>query len=116
MKEFRTAITDACESSEVAGFKSVICYRTGLAVPLCKDPENLFDLDEVSKIFRDVAESKRLEQETMGPAFLHYAVQIILNSKSSTGRPKPIQFHTGLGTQKPCMSGDLITDSWYRRQ
>lgn len=97
-REMETAIADR----EVAGFKSVICYRTGLDVPPEKDTE------EALKVFVEI--HRQIRVDTMSNAgrpftrvdhrglneyFVHLLAEQI---RASHQRPrKPVQFHTGLG-------------------
>ena len=90
-RRFVTAIEQALEDLEVAGFKSVICYRTGLAVPSF----NADDKQVLSSIFqsKDKAKLSRLEDDRLGPYFLHLTARLIQAAQWK----KPLQFHTGLG-------------------
>jgi glutamine synthetase len=97
-REMETSVADR----EVVGFKSVICYRTGLAVP----PEK--DVDEALKVFVDI--HRQIRADTLSNAgrpftrvnhrglneyFVHLLAEVI---RGSNQRPrKPVQFHTGLG-------------------
>ncbi|KAF8341813.1 amidohydrolase-domain-containing protein [Amanita rubescens] len=78
-------------NSRVVGFKSIICYRTGLDVSLSDAPET------VIRVFRDVlflhrrADSVRLQHKPLNDYILRLALEVC----KETG--KPIQFHTGLG-------------------
>ena len=93
--DFTKTITDALDNPNVAGFKSVICYRTGLAIPN--------DVNELSSnaisVMKELATSKtavsfaRLEHEILNPFFVHLTAIAIETSQ----RKKPLQFHTGLG-------------------
>ena len=88
---FQAAMLEALENPEVIGFKSVICYRVGLAV-------QGFD-ENVQSAMKSMLEdclaenSYRLEDEQLNSYFLHLAVQLLENKNSK----KPLQFHTGLG-------------------
>ena len=93
--DFSKTITDALDDPNVAGFKSVICYRTGLAIP--KDVNDLSS-NAISVMKELAASSKsvsfaRLEHETLNPFFVHLTAIAIETSQ----RKKPFQFHTGLG-------------------
>ena len=90
-ERFTIAISDALKSSEIVGFKSVICYRTGLAIPTCihQFEESLLSLLEDDSIQKYT----RLQDATLGPFFVHLTARLIEHSKT----PKPFQFHTGLG-------------------
>lgn len=97
-REMETSVADR----EVVGFKSVICYRTGLDVP----PEK--DVDEALRVFVDI--HRQIRADTLSNAgrpftrvnhrglneyFVHLLAEVI---RGSNQRPrKPVQFHTGLG-------------------
>ena len=88
---FVTTIEEAIACPDVSGFKSVICYRTGL---------NISSYEAVhAKKLKVVLENKkiqaftRLEDVHLGPFFVHLTAQAIERKKSK----KPLQFHTGLG-------------------
>ena len=93
--DFNKTITDALHDPNVAGFKSVICYRTGLAIPR--------DVDDLSThailVMKELAVSSkkvsfaRLEHETLNPFFVHLTAIAIETGQ----KKKPFQFHTGLG-------------------
>jgi hypothetical protein len=88
---FIATIKKAIRDPDVVGFKSVICYRTGLAI-------GEFSSDNISlKSAMDQMlslGSTRLEDEVLSPYFVHLTAQLISESK---GPRKPFQFHTGLG-------------------
>ncbi|MCJ1288000.1 hypothetical protein MMC26_007353 [Xylographa opegraphella] len=98
MKHFTAAMKNAVKNSEVVGFKSVICYRTGLAIGGRKDYQDANQLGSawaavLQQILRN--EFTRLEDPILSPFFLHTAVELIRDSEGR--RIKPLQFHTGLG-------------------
>ena len=90
-ERFMTAILEAIADPEVAGFKSVICYRVGLAIPE--------DDNAVKERFAFMTEpdsfkkASRLEDDRLCPYFVHTTAQMLRSRKSK----KPFQFHTGLG-------------------
>lgn len=90
-RRFTIAIENALSDPEVVGFKSVICYRVGLAIPA-------FDADARIAIY-DILQSKdkercsRLEDDRLSPFFVHLTALAIERSNNK----KPFQFHTGLG-------------------
>ena len=90
-ERFMSAIDEAIADPEVAGFKSVICYRFGLAIP---EPDNA-----VKERFAFMTEpdsfkkASRLEDDRLCPYFVHTTAQMLRSRKSR----KPFQFHTGLG-------------------
>ena len=88
---FDKAIVDAVNDPRVAGFKSVICYRTGLDVQ--SYPQEAVR-DVLTSLLENARDSKfRLQHEVANPYFLHFAVGIL----KRMGSKKPLQFHTGLG-------------------
>lgn len=89
--QFIQKIEEALSNPEVAGFKSVICYRVGLAIPEF-DPRGS---DQIVALLqtRDSKGLSRLEDSQLSPYFIHLTAQLIGASKSN----KPFQFHTGLG-------------------
>lgn len=97
-REMETSVTDR----EVAGFKSVICYRTSLAIPQEKDS------DEALRVFTDIHRHIRANQMNnagqtftrvahtgLNEYFVHIVAEVIRGSRQLPR--KPIQFHTGLG-------------------
>jgi len=95
---FDAAIKDAVEDPEVVGFKSVICYRTGLDLP------PLLSVGDVRASFVDyigqlqdegITSFKRLDGLPLNAYLVNKTASII--SKSHSQQKKPLQFHTGLG-------------------
>ena len=91
LNEFMSEIEEAILDPDVAGFKSVICYRTGLRIPGfdAQDENKLGDILEDATI----ESFSRLEHEQLNPYFVHITAQTIVRRNSK----KPLQFHTGLG-------------------
>ena len=89
--KFRTAISEALVKPDIVGFKSVICYRTGLNIPTdVHGAENrLFAILNNPSIETYM----RLEDPVLSPYFVHLTAQLIASHKNK----KPFQFHTGLG-------------------
>ena len=88
---FSSAINEAIADPEVVGFKSVICYRVGLAIPPFE--ASLGDAFAFMAQPDGVAKASRVEDERLSPYFVHLTAQLIMRRKSK----KPFQFHTGLG-------------------
>ena len=89
--QFKAAVQEALKDPEVVGFKSVICYRVGLAIQgFDKHVEGAMKSILESG---NAEESYRLEDEKLSPYFVHLTAMMIERSKSK----KPFQFHTGLG-------------------
>lgn len=97
---FEQAIATSLADPDVAGFKSVICYRTGLRIQLGKD----MDVTEAGlRSFRRnflptcVMRRFRVAHKGMNDALVISVCKLIGAGLSQGGRPKPLQFHTGLG-------------------
>jgi len=88
---FIATIKKSIRDSDVVGFKSVICYRTGLAIAdFSSDNTRLkAAMDRILS-----SGSTRLEDRVLSPYFVHLTAQLISESKEPR---KPFQFHTGLG-------------------
>ena len=91
-KQFEQVIRAALDDPDVAGFKSVICYRTGLQVPVLSNT----DFDTLDKHITSLPRQKieRLEDDRLNPQFVNLAAKVI---HGHPGPRKPFQFHTGLG-------------------
>lgn len=97
--DFTRAITDAMDDPEVAGFKSVVCYRTGL------DVESDYNeaLMRVGKPFekyisRCIRKRKfRIDRKPFNDYLVLKTLEV-LSERTERGRmAKPLQLHTGLG-------------------
>lgn len=98
LKAFDHSIVEAIADPEVVGFKSVICYRTGLGIP--RRP----DAAAARKAFEEIHEKHtkgtdkaftRVNHRGLNEYLVHRLACLIRNA-SGSGK-KPIQFHTGLG-------------------
>lgn len=97
---FEEAIAVFMQEEDVVGFKSVICYRTGLYVSMGKDIEVSEDgLRSFRRHFLPdcVARNFRVEAKGMNDALVISTCKLIAASHSQRGIAKPLQFHTGLG-------------------
>ncbi|CBX98178.1 similar to developmental protein fluG [Plenodomus lingam JN3] len=97
---FEGAIQDAIADPEVAGFKTVICYRTGLDI----EP----DYEEAAKVVGHPFEryvkncirkrSYRIEKKALNDYIVLRTLEILSEQvRHSDAFTKPLQFHTGLG-------------------
>ena len=78
VKNFEAIIGDTLNDPAVAGYKSVICYRTGLDIPNLT--ENAVEaLEAISSILNDEAlpTFKRLEDSLLNPYFVHVTAALI---------------------------------------
>ncbi|KAK1069601.1 hypothetical protein LTR74_004714 [Friedmanniomyces endolithicus] len=98
--EFEQAIVAAIQDDEVVGFKSVVCYRTGLDVTVGRDLEvNEHGLRSFSRHFLPdaLARDFRVEAKGMNDALVISACKLIAAADEQGATAKPLQFHTGLG-------------------
>ncbi|GJN72383.1 hypothetical protein PCL_04163 [Purpureocillium lilacinum] len=95
-RTFEQSILHAISDPEVVGFKSVICYRTGLAIPRTPNAE------QAISAFEGIFEQRRapgaeafarVDHPGLNEHLVHFVAGLV---KTSHGN-KPIQFHTGLG-------------------
>lgn len=97
---FEEAIAQAIEDDEVVGFKSVICYRTGLGV---KTGSDLQVTEAGLRSFMDdflpdcEARDFRVEHKGMNDALVISTCKLIAAGFQQRHIAKPLQFHTGLG-------------------
>ena len=99
-REYEEQIKNLIHDPEVVGFKSVVCYRTGLDI----EPEHLSDsalassVDDFHLYVDAAAQGKyRIEYKGVNDFLVGGALQLLSSSAGETGTSKPIQFHTGLG-------------------
>jgi hypothetical protein len=94
---FDLVMKDAVDDPEVVGFKSIICYRTGLDIPALLSTHEVKEsfLNHIDQLRADgVREFKRLDSLPLNAYLVNRAASIISRSPSPK---KPLQFHTGLG-------------------
>ncbi|KAL9062544.1 MAG: hypothetical protein Q9157_008834 [Trypethelium eluteriae] len=99
-REFEQRIKNLILDPEVVGFKSVVCYRTGLDV----EPEHLSEsalgaaIDDFHLYVDSAAQGQyRIEHKGVNDFLVGGTLQLLSSSRLETGMSKPIQFHTGLG-------------------
>ena len=100
LKAFDEAIASAIADPEVVGFKSVVCYRTGLDVIVGQDHEvsdEGFDSFQMEFLPHCVAHDFRLEAKGLNDALVISTCKLISAAFKQNGKAKPFQFHTGLG-------------------
>ncbi|TVY40421.1 Protein fluG [Lachnellula subtilissima] len=93
---FRKAIRDFINDPEVVGFKSVVCYRSGLDISTCADSEFMSEFVALFSGLKaqGVTEFKRIDREFINWSLVNLTAELI---EESNGHKKPFQFHTGLG-------------------
>ncbi|WQF88466.1 Putative glutamine synthetase, catalytic domain, metal-dependent hydrolase [Colletotrichum destructivum] len=98
LKAFDHSIAEAIADPEVVGFKSVICYRTGLAIPRRPDAaaaRKAFETIHANHTQGTDKAFTRVNHHGLNEYLVHRLACLIRNA-TGTGK-KPIQFHTGLG-------------------
>ncbi|KAL4970204.1 extracellular developmental signal biosynthesis protein FluG [Aspergillus stella-maris] len=95
-RDFITRISEAIRDPAVVGFKSVICYRTGLDVqPTHGDTRELLQ-SFARTISRSTVSTARVEDKPLNDWLVREALNLLTSAKSSYPN-KPLQLHTGLG-------------------
>ncbi|KAJ5288666.1 hypothetical protein N7478_001696 [Penicillium angulare] len=94
---FLALLEHAMDDSAVVGFKSVICYRTGLDI----DPHRADEATMTASLHRTLDSGTkrsgyRIEDKPLNDWLVHETLQAI-TLKKRQGVSKPLQFHTGLG-------------------
>ena len=97
LKEFDYLIKQSLSDPDVVGFKSVICYRTGLDISAVADTDlAMLSLAEIiTRYSAPGAHFQRLQHDGFNELFIHRTARLIGSGPGSF--KKPIQFHTGLG-------------------
>ncbi|RVD85521.1 uncharacterized protein DFL_003842 [Arthrobotrys flagrans] len=95
--KLRDIIRKALKDDNTAGFKSVVCYRGGLNI-------NGDDFTEefVINAYQNILVSSRedgwkLSNSRLNDFLLHLFAREMTRHVEQGGKPKPLQFHTGLG-------------------
>ena len=100
LKAFETAIVELIKDDDVVGFKSVICYRTGLDVAVGSDVDiatnglYAFRDDFLPNCLED---DFRVESKGLNDCILISTCRLLTAGFEESGLAKPLQFHTGLG-------------------
>lgn len=96
LEAFDAAVRTAIADPEVVGFKSVICYRTGLDIPAVVDLALArASLAELVSDYAGPAGLARLQHPGLNDLVVHRTAALI--SEAPARARKPLQFHTGLG-------------------
>lgn len=97
---FEAAIANFIRDEEVVGFKSVICYRTGLDVRVARDVDvatNGLDAFRDDYLPDCVEDDFRIETKGLNDCLLISTCRLLTAGFQQGGIAKPLQFHTGLG-------------------
>lgn len=96
-QQFLDAIDRAMDDPAVVGFKSVICYRTGLDVDPYSGDEDLLTASLHRVLDSGTRRSGyRVEEKPLNDWLVQQTLKAI-TFKKRAGVVKPLQFHTGLG-------------------
>lgn len=105
--EFRNQIRACTNNHNVRGFKSVVCYRTGLDVGLSSrkvlKPQQGLTESELLTAFHDFVQnavrknSFRIEEKAFNDYLVIAVCEVLTKRASADGERLPLQFHTGLG-------------------
>ncbi|KID82847.1 developmental protein FluG [Metarhizium guizhouense ARSEF 977] len=96
--DFEAELRGAISNADVVGFKSVICYRTGLDIASrASESEARAAFASIFSQRQSVNATRftKLNHRALNEFIVHRLAQLIRDSKST--HKKPIQFHTGLG-------------------
>ncbi|KAJ5114789.1 hypothetical protein NUU61_000548, partial [Penicillium alfredii] len=97
-QRFEQVLADAMADSAVVGFKSVVCYRTGLDVdPYSSDETTLAGSLARTLDSGTLKSGFRIEDKPLNDWLVQQTLKAISWEKKKTGVVKPLQFHTGLG-------------------
>lgn len=93
-ESFKKMITSSVTDPNVVGYKSVICYRTGLNI---SEPEEGAVLESFSRTAQQTGSSYRVEDKPFNDWLVLRTLDILKLAKTESGITKPLQLHTGLG-------------------
>ncbi|KAL7652546.1 hypothetical protein ACMYSQ_009821 [Aspergillus niger] len=97
---FNQKISEAIADPVVVGFKSVICYRTGLNVQVADDLDDSNLLESFSRTLSQGSGSTyRVEDKPLNDWLVRQALNQLQSAKEKDASEpnKPLQLHTGLG-------------------
>ncbi|KAL2850750.1 hypothetical protein BJY01DRAFT_125994 [Aspergillus pseudoustus] len=96
-QDFSLQISDAIDDPAVVGFKSVICYRTGLDVQPTEDDDTEPLLRSFARtISAATVSTPRVEDKPLNDWLVRQTLNLLKSAKT-TQPNKPLQLHTGLG-------------------
>lgn len=91
IEQFHSIMQGFAADSEVAGFKSIACYRTGLNIGIVNEGQAVEHAVTMVMLRYEAQRTLRLSDKPLND----YIVNMTLRVASECG--KPVQFHTGLG-------------------
>lgn len=100
LEAFETAIVTEIRDPDVAGFKSVICYRTGLDVKIAGDVQvatSGLESFQNSYLPNCAQNDFRVESKGLNDSLVISTCRLLSAATKQDSISKPLQFHTGLG-------------------
>ena len=104
LEAYEAAIAAALDSPEIAGFKSAVCFTTGLAINI---PSSDIEVSQSGlRSFRHeflpecVAQDFAIEAKGMNDALVISTCKLIDAAHQQHKFAKPLQFHTGIGNKE----------------
>ncbi|KAL4941627.1 hypothetical protein BDV06DRAFT_177803 [Aspergillus oleicola] len=95
-RDFTTRISDAIRDPAVVGFKSVICYRTGLDVQPTEGDTTQLLQSFARTIAGSTVSTARVDDKPLNDWLVRETLNLLKSAKASQPN-KPLQLHTGLG-------------------
>jgi hypothetical protein len=93
-ESFKKMIASSIADPNVVGYKSVVCYRTGLNV---QEPEHDAVVESFARTARQTGSACRIEDKPFNDWLVLRTLEVLGAAKSATAVSKPLQLHTGLG-------------------
>ncbi|KAK6518134.1 hypothetical protein TWF506_005295 [Arthrobotrys conoides] len=93
----RDDIRKAIKDDNFVGFKSVVCYRGGLQIDEEDYPEEFIIGAYESAFMSSREDGWKLSHSRLNGFILHLFAMEMTRHVEQGGKPKPLQFHTGLG-------------------
>ncbi|KAK6005439.1 hypothetical protein QM012_007081 [Aureobasidium pullulans] len=100
LQAFESSIVTEINDSDVAGFKSVICYRTGLDLKIAGDVQiatNGLEAFQSSYLPNCIQKDFRIESKGLNDSLVISTCRLLSAAAKQDSISKPLQFHTGLG-------------------
>ncbi|KAI5237679.1 glutamine synthetase/guanido kinase [Aureobasidium subglaciale] len=100
LQAFESTIVTEINNPDVAGFKSVICYRTGLGVKIAGDVQvaaNSLEAFQADYLPNCSQNDFRIESKGLNDSLVISTCRLLTAAAKQDSISKPLQFHTGLG-------------------
>ncbi|KAE8145764.1 hypothetical protein BDV25DRAFT_163924 [Aspergillus avenaceus] len=97
---FERRVSEAITDPAVVGFKSVICYRTGLNVQPTEDDDDTPLLESFARtVNQGQGSAYRVEDKRLNDWVVRQTLNLLQSAKAANASApnKPLQLHTGLG-------------------